>query len=56
MAGTIDSAVIKKNDEGVEQEAKTQQKEAEKRRAAERREGPEDQAPGAMPPEHAESE
>jgi hypothetical protein len=55
MAGTIDSAVIKKNDEGVEHEAKIEQKEAQKRRAEERREGPEDQAPGAMPPDHREA-
>ncbi|MDB4989479.1 MAG: hypothetical protein JWN04_4657 [Myxococcaceae bacterium] len=52
MAGTIDSAVTRKNDKDVEKDAKLEQKEAEARRAEERREGPTDQAPGAMPPEH----
>ena len=51
MAGTIDSAVTRKNDDDVEREAKREQKKAEDRRAEQRREGPRDQAPGEMPPD-----
>lgn len=51
MAGTIDSAVTRKNDDDVELEAKREQRKAEERRAEQRREGPQDQAPGEMPPD-----
>jgi hypothetical protein len=51
MPGTIDSAVTKKSDQDVEQEAKREQADAEQRRQQERREGAKEQAPGAMPPE-----
>lgn len=54
MAGTIDSAVTRKSDKDVEQDAKQEQRQAEQRREEQRREGPKDQAPGAMPPEPVE--
>lgn len=52
MPGTIDSAVTRKSDDDVEVDAKIEQQQAEKRRAEDKREGPKDQAPGAMPPEN----
>ena len=51
MAGTIDSAVTRKNDEEVDRGAKREQRQAEERRAEQRREGPQEQAPGEMPPD-----
>ena len=51
MAGTIDSAVTRKNDDDVERDAKLEQRKAEERRAEQRREGPQEQAPGEMPPD-----
>jgi len=55
MAGTIDSAVTRKNDKDVDREAKAEQRKAEKVREEIKREGPDDQAPGAMPPDHPHS-
>jgi hypothetical protein len=52
MPGTIDSAVTKKTDKDVEKQAKIEQSEAAQRRAEDRREGPTEQKPGEMPPEH----
>jgi hypothetical protein len=55
MPGTIDSAVTRKTDKDVEQDAKQEQQQAEQRRGEAEREGPKDQAPGAMPPEQHET-
>lgn len=54
MPGTIDSATTRKHDEDVERAAKKEQARAEAERAEKRAEGPVDQAPGEMPPEHGE--
>jgi len=50
MAGTIDSALTRKNDKDVDQNAKIEQAQSEARREEDRRRGPQEQKPGEMPP------